>query len=646
MEGFPKGPQAENLKRSMNPDRVEVQEVGTRTVEERISNPSLYTVVEAGEYEEKIPGSVSLILSDKNQVGKITKFGLLASLTLTAALNIDTEYESKNIKNPLSDPNKLAKNLETIDTATFLKNVKEQVCSTIDGEFMNRFSVVDAEGKESFNPGAFIIPFAISLTEQCQTKVDVQVRVPYHFARTFKEISASNPESRDELVQKLADFIQQEVRNQLVIRGVAGVTKTALVWNKKENVLYKGEPVVDFGKLDISDIVATGTASAEAERSSLNNKEDSLQNDNPENIALAADRLKDFMPLLKSAFESSGVDSSVVENITSLAYEHNLVEDDVNELALMAQEILGEVMNDDENSSLDLAYQLIQEYNNGNPKVIEKINNNPDYKKKMSSLLEEQRGVKVNFTVKAEFEKETVYPVALVLPLFLLLLGSLRLQRSPGVTYPVKHNGYVIKESMPDTILTRTETLYDSVRRRMFSETTPQELEKERSFNDVFDGVQIPYEDKQTLIDHLLVEEVLPDLDESIREPFINYVEIIENNKQFLKSSTREEGITKGTYNTPEEAERKITEDLLEMWEKHDAYLYPMSGIDVKTVLNYRHSEHVVSWAKTLAELFVSLMKESDNTEEFRSLLQDHIEGAKEAGYKNRNTYVKSSVKR
>ena len=240
MEGFPKGPQAENLKRSMNPDRVEVQEVGTRTVEERISNPSLYTVVEAGEYEEKIPGSVSLILSDKNQVGKITKFGLLASLTLTAALNIDTEYESKNIKNPLSDPNKLAKNLETIDTATFLKNVKEQVCSTIDGEFMNRFSVVDAEGKESFNPGAFIIPFAISLTEQCQTKVDVQVRVPYHFARTFKEISASNPESRDELVQKLADFIQQEVRNQLVIRGVAGVTKTALVWNKKENVLYKG----------------------------------------------------------------------------------------------------------------------------------------------------------------------------------------------------------------------------------------------------------------------------------------------------------------------------------------------------------------------------------------------------------------------
>ena len=80
------------------------------------------------------------------------------------------------------------------------------------------------------------------------------------------------------------------------------------------------------------------------------------------------------------------------------------------------------------------------------------------------------------------------------------------------------------------------------------------------------------------------------------------------------------------------------------MWERHDAYTYPMQGIDVKTVLNYRHSDKVVAWAKPLAELFVTLMKETVTTEAFREELKKVVEEATDTGYRSRNQFVKSTL--
>ena len=84
------------------------------------------------------------------------------------------------------------------------------------------------------------------------------------------------------------------------------------------------------------------------------------------------------------------------------------------------------------------------------------------------------------------------------------------------------------------------------------------------------------------------------------------------------------------------------------MWEKHDAFTYQMPGIDTETVLNYRHSDHIVYWAKTLAYAFVRLMQETHTTEEMRNALLEQIDQVSRSGDSqggsNRNLFVQSIV--
>jgi hypothetical protein len=141
-----------------------------------------------------------------------------------------------------------------------------------------------------------------------------------------------------------------------------------------------------------------------------------------------------------------------------------------------------------------------------------------------------------------------------------------------------------------------------------------------------------------------LAEEVLPSFDESTKEPYIDYEEIINRNRQYLRSDMRRDGIEKGSYDTAAEAERRVTADLIEMWERHDAYLYPMDGIDIKSVLNYRHSDQVVVWAKSLAELFVNTMQQTVTTTEWKDAMQAYAGEARTTGFKDRNQFVKSTL--
>ncbi len=92
--------------------------------------------------------------------------------------------------------------------------------------------------------------------------------------------------------------------------------------------------------------------------------------------------------------------------------------------------------------------------------------------------------------------------------------------------------------------------------------------------------------------------------------------------REFLASDARKDGVKKGHYETPDEAQRKITKMLLEMWERHDVATYPMEGIDIKTVLNYRNSEQIVYWAKTLAYELTRLAEQTDTTDELRNALR------------------------
>jgi hypothetical protein len=624
----------------VNPDRVKFEKIGDEINETVVEHPPVTELVPAWDETHAIPASKQwrYFGADRGSVVKGFRIAALSSLAATLLLNIGEEHtEGGN-----SSGENLSEALANTSSATLLESTEEEVCRLIDGDFMHRFSTLDEEGNEMFNAGAFVVPFAVSLTEDCKTKIDIEFNVPYHFARTFREISEKNPEAREEMVTRLATFIQQQVQNELVIRGVAGVTDTLMVWDRKENVVYTGTPRVDLGNLQIDDLRVQGNASAEAERSIENAGPASLTESNHENIVLAMDRRDALTPFLQQALEEAGFGGEDIGDITNLSYEHNLIESDVQSLAAISEEIFGETLPGTV-TDMDRAYQLVQEYNDGNPVVMRAIEENPDYRDTLTTLLDSNRGVDVTITAQAETQKETVYPVVLLLPLLLLALGRLRGESIPGGTRTVRHRERVIERAVPNSVVKEAVGVYDA-KRRLFSETTPQTLQETRSFDDVYENAQVRYEDKQTLIDHLLLEEVLPSLDESTREPYIDYEELVNRNRQYLSSDARDGGIEKGSYDTTPEAERHITEDLIEMWERHDAYLYPMQGIDVKSVLNYRHSDQVVLWAKTLAEVFVHTLKQTVTTTEFKELLKANISEAQAAGFRDRNKFVQSSI--
>ena len=628
----------------VNPDRVKFDQEDSEVSETITENPPEQIIQEAWSEQVAIPPQYRLLFSRAEGTVKKLKLALLSSLALTAALNIGEESRSGNE----SAGGTLEKAMGETNSETLLKNTQEEVCALMDGDFMQRFTTLDEHGDEGFNAGAFVVPFAVSVTESCKTKVDVEIHIPYHFARTFKEIVAKNPEARQEMIERLAKLIQEQVSNQLVIRGVAGVTDTTLVWNKEHNAVYQGKPQVDLGALDVSDLTLTGLASAEAERDNYSGVmsapqgPDSLTGPNSANIDLAGKRRDELMPLLLPALERAGISSGAIENIKSVSFEKDLIEADVEKLAQMSRDILGETLTSSSNN-YEAAFQLVKEYNHDNPTVVEALEKNPEYKTTMESLFDANRGVNVELVASVQNEKETVYPIAVLLPLLLLLLGSASLSRTPGGTRTINHRSRVLERAVPDTV-TREQIGVYSAKRRLFSEVTPKELDQQRSFDDVYEQVSVPYQERQVMVDHLLQEEVFPSLDEATREPYIDYEALVNRNRQYLRSDTRNDGIVKGGYDTTPEAERKITEDLIEMWERHDAHLYPMPGIDTKTVLNYRHSEQVVGWAKLLAPLFVSLMKESSTTEEFRESLLRMINETREEGFKDRNTFVKSTI--
>ena len=625
----------------VNPDRVR-HDVETTLSQETIKHPDVQRV-----YRDRVQGPSQYSL-DINPASRAVESALrataLAALGIGVATNFGIETQSGSSNENLTNSIRVAEALNTIPAETLARNVQEEVCRLIDVDFMERFSTKDDLGNEQFNPGAFVIPFAVSVQESCKAKVDVEIHIPYHFARTFKEIVTKDPKARALLVQKLADFIKKEAEDQITIRGIAGVTDTAMVWNKKTNELVLGKPKVNFGKFVIDPVSFEGVASGEAVRSVSNSKVDSLQGFNPENVRLAERRLLEVRPILIEAMKKAGVDPKVLQNAKSFSYEHNLVDSEINALAEIARKVFGYTIR---GTNADMAYTLVHEYNAKNPSVVNAFKANPEDEKRFAKFIDASRGVNLSFSSEVEFKKEGTYNIPIPFPLLLLMLGAVRVRRTPG---ELKNVEYIVSTPVPDTITQTVETRYRPIARRLFSEVTPKDINESRDFNAVYDSINLSSrpEDTQLLLEHLLIEEVLPSLTNETREPLIDYGQIINGGREYLGSDTRRFEEKKGSYGTVEEAQRKITEELLSMWEKHDAFTYQMPGIDTETVLNYRHSDHIVYWAKTLAYAFVRLMQETHTTEEMRNALLEQIDQVSRSGDSqggsNRNLFVQSIV--
>ena len=617
----------------VNPDRVKF-----------VDEPTFVDVLVSPRRQEREQetiihrGNLTVELVRNSKVGTWFRGALAAALVANAGVNLGVEHSEGN--EPLTtNAERVQDSLETVDMETMVNQVREKVCSVIDADFMERFHIKNEKGEEQFNAGAFIIPFAVEITSECRAKVDVEVHVPYDFARTFSEISAKNPERREEMVNKLAEFIRKQVENKLVIRGVAGTTDSTLVYDRVHNTI-SGSTRVDLGELNISDVEVAGTASTEAKASRSNAGPESMINQNNENEDLAFNRLTDSLPLIREAFAKAGVSPEVLKNMKSYSYEQNLFAREVRELAAISRSVLGEVA---VGSDEEMAYQLVQEVNAGNPSVLKAVAENPEFAKKIKELITDNRGVSISFEAETLTKEHDVYNIVLPWPLLLLSLGYLKFGRIGGYTERISK----VKE-YPAVMGTELVNMPTAVARRLFSETTPDSLAKERDFVDVYNSVDLSASpaDTKLLVEHMILEEVLPSLEEGTKEPMIDYELIVNNAREYFKSSGRKWEESKGTYPTTEEGKRAITEALLSMWERHDAAAYPMQGIDVKEVLNYRHSPKVMYWAKALAEYLASIAEKSSTSAAFREALLESIslmrETRQKEGGTDRNLFVKS----
>lgn len=565
---------------------------------------------------------------------------LAAAGIMTAATNITNEQE-RGAEPTTTTAESVRQSLDTIDMETMARQIQDEACrwDWADLDSMHRFTYRDAEGNDRFNPGGFLIPMAVELTEHCRAKVNVRVDIPYHLANTFSEILVRNPERREEIIQRLSRFITQQVQDRLEVRGLAGVTGTSMVYDRAHNRISS---TIDLGRLDISDMTVTGEASAEAEASRQNAGVPSLTGANPENVRLAHDRLADSMPLIREAFERAGVSPDVLENIREVSYERDLVDSQVHELAQISRQVLGESVT---GTDAELAYELVQEVNAGNPQVRATLDRNPAFAAKIREYIDNNRGVEISFEAETTRDKTTVYNVAIPWPLFLLMLPLLKIGWRSGLKEVVRQT-----REVPAVWREELVDMPKAVARRLFSETTPAELDKERRFEEVYDSINLGENPRDThlLLEHMLIEEVEPSLYEETKEPMIDYEEVVNAAREYLRSDTRKGEVSKGSYSTVGEAERKTAEMLLSMWERHDAATYPMEGIDLTTVLNYRHAPHVVYWAKTLAEFFVSHAERTTTREEFRQELTRVIDELRanrtQEGGVNRNLFVQSET--
>lgn len=562
--------------RDVNPDRVKVREE-TRTYAE---------VREGVEYVDvhHAPTWALTLGNFKNRLWLFTKLGLASLAITTVGANLGTERET---------PKTESTDTQKPETEDFLVGLNDTLERVVNVEFVERFSSLNEAGERVFNPGALLLPVSVGVTSEKNIEVVVELSIPYDWARTFKEVQKTDPARAEELKQELVTKLREQVKSQVVIRGLNGATNSTAVWNAHDKTLA----IADDGSivppeslnLSVESISVTGTASDEARIKGAQ----SLGAEDEQNAELAEGRAQDLEPLIRSALTEAGFSIDAIEDIEFQGIEQYLTQNELEKIANIGSTLpsfarMGGTIE-------ERAIRLINAYNDG-----QDVGLTDDDSSFLHGVLNEKRRVDVVVKASGTEKKFESYNIGFFLPLLgLLAFGVRRVPRK--VT------------SMPQRYLedvTVVEVTRKAVARRIFSETTPHELQKERDFHEIYDNINLGadgrYEDFQNMQRHMLQEEVFPAW-RGDHEPFIDYFAVANESFRYMYSDTPEYGVRKGRYPTSAEATRFITEKIVEMWEQHDQATYPMDGIDIKTVLNYRHSESVVTYAKILAETFVSI---------------------------------------
>ena len=473
----------------------------------------------------------------------------------------------------------------------FIETAREQACEALsDISLHHTLFKSTPEGPDEFNMFTFLFPLQVKLSRQCSVDLKIGVRVPYIFAKTFREIAATDDEARNEILKQFAEVWKSQLSDELIVRGIEGVTENELYFNSA--LKREGSAELSDRSIIVKKAKATGLASDEANVGE-NAGARSLGVPNPENEKLAADRLNEilekFPVIMEAARIPKGQIDRVTDDIEKGAQEMVLAQQQIAQLARIAEKIQA-LQFQPRVSIQEKAYRLIQEHNAGNPDVLAYLEANPVEAKEFEDLILASRGVTLKFELQSGFIKHDVFTMIPLPLLLLLLVPTITIERrSPMLISPSTLRRIFAGERNPDP--NKPPPPFEEAYASLPSDSpiTPQDISETTKM--------------------FIVDEVAPSFEQRTYTGFsgLDYARLI---SLAMNPYVRDSYLSRLRQRDVDpiaaraEAIKSMTKDLARMWDEHDR-IFTYSDPERERLLPYERSTYVLSQAKALAEYFV-----------------------------------------
>lgn len=599
---------------NFNPDRVDgrIDTETTVTTQEVIVPARTESITRTN--VEDLPGSTRVrfdgfVGHDAGPIVPISAFYTVALGTLLTTIAANSGHEVKEVGPGLDNPTTVESNLSGIGIDTVVEQLNNETCEWLDTEFEHRFITKDANGDESFNFGAFMIPLQLVMKEKCQVNAKIEINVNGVFARTFMEAYTKNPEARKELVDKLKTAIKAHIKDELVIQGlsVAGLSTDSLsVYNREANVVYMGKNTnkqeinLPIKTTEFKGFNITSFSSPEAGVGKHGGPE-SLTSPNPENLKLSNLRLDFTGPSMKEALVELGVPKNIVDNIKEVSIEHALTESEVDNIS---NSLVNAGLQNNFKSNKEFVYDFVGKLNTNDPQANSLLSANNDLKNVFNTHFFSKRGVVLSFEYTQEKDHTVVSNIGLTLALGLLFfIPKVRLEVTGGGTRTttVTDVREIPATTRTETVTTTTET-FTPTARRIFDSNQPLNG-KHIEFGEAYNQVETVFgSDSSTALKMFFADEIALDMNPEQKEMIIDYIGEISKLLPHLQSKRN------GTMYY-DEFSRKLAENLCDMWQRHDEQVLPMKismgstyDIDLSDKMDYKQSKYTVGYARLLSE--------------------------------------------
>ena len=478
----------------------------------------------------------------------------------------------------------------------FIETVRREAYKAFEGVTISHTLFKSTtEGPDEFNLLTFFFPLQLKISETRLAQLELGVRVPYIFAKTFTEIGAVDPQGREEILRHFADTLKSQLSDELIVRGISGVTDFTL-W--QDSAMKRGGEVeLSERKIDVAKARATGTASDEANIGDSAGVR-SLGVLNPQNEKLAADRLNEILAKFPEILEAAGISPQQIRSIT------NVMVKDAKEIVLAQQQIaqlagIAEKMKlkqfEPRTPTQEKAYWLITEHNSGNRLITAYFEQNSGDYKIFTDLILASRAVTLRFDLQTEFKKHEVITIPFPLPLLLLLLMP---------TFPWERRApFSIPPITWRRIFTEKEFTEEEAEERR--RDSRRESKFEETYSSLPSRPGIPLRDAAEITRMFIIDEVAPSFERGKYAGFsgLDYSRIFRSAMYRYQDERRKQNVDRDAVRA--DITKSMTLEIAKMWQESDRLIRPTYVVRTDRLIPYEESRYIVSQAKAVAEYFM-----------------------------------------